>query len=332
MSIKEIRTLADIRNAIISRAKLENKASVREDLDEKINTAYQFVGFEEAYRWSGVTLPLTIPAKYSTGTVALTEGSDLVTGTSTAWTQFLHEGRKFYVTGVNRPFKILRVSASDQVITLDSPWTGTTQSGSSYTIFKDEFGLFPDFKGMRKLWIPGQINQRQARPCGPEEIDSLRSSSGLRSGLPIRYSISGYNIYTAKIWDTFNLNVDFWEDDYDAIPRNHNLIMFPCAPSSDAVAMIRYTKILPPMVEDTDEPELPYEVRIRLVYEVLIDHFITSRDSATKREWKEKRDEIKKMMAAEIETTDDELLLVIDRGRYSRFPQWEIDAFHDTDI
>lgn len=330
-TIKEIRTFLDLQNAIIGRAKAEDKTSVRDSIKEKINTAYQFVGFEEPYRWSGITTPLTLPAKYTTGTAALVNGSDLVTGTSTSWTQFLHEGNKFYVTGVNRAFKILRVSESDQVITLDTPWTGESNATATYTIFKDEYGLFPDFKGLRRVSLPGQISYRQPTPCGPNEMDYFRSSNTFRGGLPVRYTISGYNTYTSKTWTTFNINTDFWEDDFGSVPRNHNLILWPCMPTASAVAMVRYTKLMDPMVNDTDEPIMPYEVRPRLVYEVLIDHFITNRDSATKREWKEKRDELKRMMAAEIETTDDELILTIDRGRYSRFPSYGLDNFTDND-
>lgn len=329
MSIKEIRTFGDIQDAIISRAKLEDKTSVRTLLKEKINTAYQFVGFEQAYRWSGVTLPLTLPASYSTGTVALTEGSDLATGTSTAWTQNAHEGKKFFVSGVNRPFKILRIDASGQVATLDSPWTGDDQTAATYTIFKDEFGLFPDYQAMRKLWIPGQVTKFQPLPCGPDEIDNLRGTNPFRSGLPVRYTINGYNIYTAKTWETFNLNTDFWEDDYDAEPRNFNLVLWPCIPSVNTVAMLRYTRILPPMNDDDEEPKMPYEVRPRLVYEVLIDHFMTNRDNSTKSLWKEKRDELRRMMKADIETTDDELVLTVDRSNYSRQSQFGLDGTYD---
>lgn len=331
MAIKEIRTFGDIIDGIIRRASLEDKESVRDDLKEKINTAYQFVGVEKSYRWSGETLPITMPAKYSTGTVALTNGSDLVTGTSTAWTQFLHEGRKFYVVGVNRPFKILRVSASDQVITLDSPWTGTTQSAATYSIFKDEFGLFPDCQDVRKVWVPGRSTNDQPLPCGTEEMDSIRALQPFRAGSPIRYTINGYNIYTAKTWATFNLNTDFWEDSYDAYPRNLNLVMWPSIPSVDTVAMVRYSKLLPPMVNEDEEPIMPYEVRPRLMYEVLIDHFITKRDSATKREWKEKRDEFKRMMAGDIETTDDELILTVDRTKFSRQSMIGLDGYRDSE-
>ncbi len=327
MTVKEIRTFGDIQDAIIARAKLEDTTTVRNDLKEKINTAYQFVGSEEAYRWSGVTTPLVLPAKYTTGTVTLTNNSDLVTGSSTAWTQFAQEGRKFYSAGVSRPFKILRVSAGDQVITLDAPWTGTSGSALTYTIFKDEFGLPPDTQDLRKMTIPGCSSYYQPLPCGPEEMDSLRAIQPMRAGTPVRYTINGYSIYTSKTWATFNLNTDYWEDDYDAYPRNANLVCYPCIVSVDTVAMVRRSIILPPMNDNDEEPLMPYEVRPRLVYEVLIDQFITQRDSSTKREWKEKRDEMKKMMAADIESTDDELILTVDRSRFTRQSQF---GFEDT--
>ena len=328
MATKEIRTFLDIQNAVISRAKLDgDDDDVRDDVKEKINTSYQKIGIEEPYRWSGDTRPLRLRAKYSTGTVALTNGSDQVTGTSTAWTQNAHEGMKFYVSGVNRPYKVISINASTQIATLDAPWTGTTQSGATYALFKDEYGMYPDFQDLRKFWIPGMATRAQPLPCGPDQMDSLRGTYPFRAGLPVRYTVNGYNIYTEKTWATFNLNTDFWEDDYDARPRNHNLVLWPCILTSDTIANVRYTMVLPPMTEDSEEPLMPYEVRSRLVWETLVDHFITSRDSATKVMWESENLKMKKIMTADIETTDDELILTVDRTTFSRQPQYGLENF-----
>jgi len=315
--IKEIRTFLNIQNAILSRAKLEDKESVRDIVKEKINTAYQLISIEKPYRWSGVTYPLRLRGKYTTGTVTMTNNSDQVTGAATVWTQNAHQGLKFFVSGVNVAYKILAV-LSETSIVLDAPWTGTTGAALTYTIFKDEYGMYPDMQDIRKLWIPGLANQLNPTPCGPDEIDNYRARSPFQTGTPKFYTLNGKNIYTEKTWATFNLNTDFWEDNYDDAPRNENLIVWPGLLTADRIAKVRYTMIVPQLARDEDEPLMALGHRIRIVYDVLIDHFITNRDAATKREWKIQRDEVKKMMAADIETIDDELILYVDRSRYSR--------------
>ncbi len=330
MAIEEVRTLNDTATAIIKRAKLEDKDSVRVDLFEKINTAYQKVGFEKFYRWSGATYPLKLRAKYTTGTIAVTQGLDTITGTGTAWTRFDHERSKIQIPGSNVPFTILRVDESTQVITLSAPFYGTTTSGITYAIFRDEYGLYPDLQGIRKLWIPGLAKSLQPTPCGPEEIDQFRGMSPFRGGTPHRYSMFGLNIYSEKTWATFNMNTDFWEDDYNAHPRNQNLVIWPGILTADMTAFIRYSMVVPPMSDPDDEPLMYYATRARLVYEVLEDNFITNRDPQTMGMWRAKNKEIKSLMTAEIETTDDEFQFFVDHRSFSRKPSriqdWDFES------
>lgn len=313
MSIEEIRTFLDIQDAVIARAKIKDDTDNRAIVKEKINTVMQKVCFEKPYRWLGVTAPILLKARYTTGTVAVTNGSDTITGTSTSWVANTHEGRKIKLGTVTHPFRIIRVSESDQVITLDAPYTGATASGLTYTMFKDEYGLFPDLQDIRKLRIPGLNKNRHPIPCGPNEIDIRRDKAPFAVGTPTRYTINGHNIYTEKTWAQFNLNTDFFEDALDSTPRNKNLIVHPGILISDRIALVRYTKTVEPMSENTDEPPIPYENRMVLVWGTLVDHFMTNRDAQTMSMWKSEYLDQKMKMAGDIETTDDELVLTYDR-------------------
>jgi len=315
--MEEIRTFRDIQDAVIARGKLENSAANRLALQEKINTSYQAVGSEKAYTWSGITYPLRLRAQYTTGTLTATNASDTLTGAGTAWTQFDHEGSKIHINGVSVPYTILRVGSTTS-ITMSAPFTGTTGALQSYTIFKDEYGLYPDCQEVRKFRIPGLPTRRQPIPCGPTEMDYHRSKYAFRAGTPQKYTMEGLNIYTEKTWATFNLNTDFWEDDFDDIPRNKNLIVWPGILTSDQIAFVRYTRLMPPMGADTDEPLISYEYRPRLVYQTLIDHFVTNRDPITKKMWEDENQKIKKQMAGDIEGTDEELILHVDHSGFSR--------------
>jgi hypothetical protein len=314
---EEIRTFRNIQDAIIERAKLENSESVRTSLKEKINTVYNRVCFEEEYRWTAAEMSIMLKKRYTTGTVTVTEGSDDITGSATSWDANIHFGWKMQIFGCNTPFKVIRVG-STTTITLDTPWTGDSDTGLSYTLYKDEYGLFPDCQSVRRVRISGISFRRQPVGCGPTEMDGYRSESPFRAGLPRLYTTEGVAHYSEKTWDTFNIDQDFWEDSFDDEPRNPCLIVYPGIMVSDTPLIVRYTKSIQPMDADADEPVIPYENRSVLVWETLVDHFLQNRDIQIKREWSYMATREKEKMAGEIETTSDEMILYVDKRGYSR--------------
>jgi hypothetical protein len=78
---------------------------------------------------------MTIP--YVTGTVSVTAGSAVVTGSGTAWATALVAGGLFGLDSNNgNPVPILSVDSNTQ-LTLAKPWRGTTASGQGYWIVRD---------------------------------------------------------------------------------------------------------------------------------------------------------------------------------------------------
>lgn len=320
MALNEIRTFKDIQDAIIRRAKLADNTTIRNDLKEKINTYYQHVSFKRAYRWSGETKPLVLRKRVTAGTVAVTNGSDEVTGTGTAWAENDHRFLRMKIGAEPNPFKIIRV-ASTTALTLDAPWVGDTASGLSYSIYQDEYPLFPDLMNVRKFMIPGLNLLRHITPASPEDLDKNRFERPFRTGPPELYTVWGHGVYTEKTWATFNIGEDYWEDSLDSRPKNRSLIVWPSVLTEDQIAQIRYTKIVEPMGADADEPLVPYENRIILVYGPLVEHFLQNRDLATRREWERHEKLILSNMESDVETTDAELILTLDRRANRRFRQ-----------
>ncbi|MDX0832236.1 phage tail protein [Sinorhizobium medicae] len=78
---------------------------------------------------------MTIP--YVTGTVSVTAGSAVVTGSGTAWATALIAGGFFGLDSSNgNPVPILSVDSNTQ-LTLAKPWRGTTAAGQGYWIVRD---------------------------------------------------------------------------------------------------------------------------------------------------------------------------------------------------
>lgn len=94
--------------------------------DNAVPPARPFViaAFDQLTFWGSKT--------YSTGTVAVTNGSATVTGIGTTYVKGM-EGKEFKKDGDSRFYTILTVVSTTQ-LTLDENYVGTTSSGSSYTI------------------------------------------------------------------------------------------------------------------------------------------------------------------------------------------------------
>ena len=69
---------------------------------------------------------------YSTGSVAVTNGSATITGTGTAWLDAVQQGWAFYGPD-GRPYQVLTVN-SNTSITLARNYAGTTTTGAQYDI------------------------------------------------------------------------------------------------------------------------------------------------------------------------------------------------------
>ena len=137
-------------------------------------------------------------------------------------------------------------------------------------------------------------------------------------------------IVTEKTWASFNIDTDFWEDSYFDKPRNKKLILWPGIVSADTIAQVRYTKIPEPMSADDDEPLIPYENRRILVIGPLEEHFITARDQIVKAMWEKESKQLLKEMESDVETTDDELVLQVDRRSNRR--RGSGPYFHDDEL
>lgn len=88
-------------------------------------------------------------ATYQTGTAKVTNGSTTVTGVGTTFTAAM-VGRKFRHASENAYYVISAYVSATQV-TLNTPYQGATDStGSSYTIYKDEYRLAPDVDKYKK--------------------------------------------------------------------------------------------------------------------------------------------------------------------------------------
>lgn len=85
--------------------------------------------------------------QYRTGTVTVTNGSAVVTGSGTSWLTYVSAGSLFKKQSTNVIYDIASVDSNTQ-ITLSSVYAGISESGISYAIVKD----FTPNLGLPEIW------------------------------------------------------------------------------------------------------------------------------------------------------------------------------------
>jgi len=139
-----IKTFEDIYNAVSRRIKIPTT-----DIDflkackETINTRYDSVAFRKKWRWRKDRFDIVIPAKYTTGTVAVVNASRTVTGASTVWIAD-HKDWYFQVTGTNEIYRIVAIDTNAQTFQLSATYVGSSNDEANYKIFRASHGMPPD--------------------------------------------------------------------------------------------------------------------------------------------------------------------------------------------
>ena len=97
-------------------------------------------------RWYGLVVKgqINIPQVYSTGTVAVTNGNNTVTGTGTTFTAAM-VGRQFRV-GLTNPIYTISAFNNATSLTLDMNWGGPTYASAGYSIFQQLVSLGANIK------------------------------------------------------------------------------------------------------------------------------------------------------------------------------------------
>jgi len=163
----------------------------RPPLVEKAVQAINHVGValgQFAYwRWLHTRGTIITVAEYTTGTVAVTNGSKVVTGTSTVWETGM-VGRTFHSSGYEELYQIAEIS-SPTSLRLTTEFNGTTATGKSYHIVENRYLLPEDFDSevaLLQFISPGNI-----RVHSPEVFDEIRFGPALGTHVTTSTLVTG---------------------------------------------------------------------------------------------------------------------------------------------
>ena len=181
---------------------------------------------------------------YSTGTVAVTEGSTTVTGTSTVWTSAM-TGRKIKVSGDSQHYTFTFVSTTSG--TLDRNYAKDTDSEATYQIYQDTYALPSDFWKLEKI-----VNLESGADLIPLAVGDYLA--GRSDPLLVNVFIGGRAKYT------------IWGADSSGNP---NLLIHRFA-GADEFIRIYYIKRPTDVSAPSTEPDLPDELHDWLQLELQV--------------------------------------------------------------
>ena len=227
-------------------------------LDMHIGTDYKFA-------WAERSAVLRTKAKFDTGTIAIIKGSSKLIGTGTLWSvnnEFAVDnvigGGKITINGTDEVYEVLSVQSNTQ-LTLNTKYVGDTVLTAdlgTYIYFEDEYPLASDFlrfvdtrsfNPTRFIPIISRTDFRRRFPAndltGFPEVATILDKPFAGSTEPVRH------VRVARAPDQeYLINYDYITD----------LLAVSTAGSGSTN-----------MVNDTDEPIVPYRYRAALTHYAL---------------------------------------------------------------
>ena len=222
-------TYANIKTAVLAKIGISDD-DVADVVKQALNDVLEEICQAHNYSWLYGNSSFITTKPYSDGTVAVTEGSKTVTGSSTTFTSAM-VGRKFYCG--NATYEI-GAFVSTTEITLSTNYAGDTGSGLTYKIYQDEYSLASDVEdvlSLRQENYPQRLEKRDIEYM--DKYYPQRTSFGY----PSMYSPVGYD-------STYYMKIAVYP-----IPNQARNIYY------------RYKKRVTEMSADSDTPIIPLRYR-----------------------------------------------------------------------
>lgn len=247
-------TFEDIYTGILKEVKgdVEDEDSL-EKVKLSINARYRTIASKKKWKWLRETRrTLKLNKEYAAGTISLTNGSKIVTGLGTNWSDTY---RQWWLapSGMDQNFRVISAPSATQLL-LASPYTGPTITNTAYSLFQSEVALFPDLDDIDDIRIDG--TRCKIDPKGPAEINAMRQRWPRMKGRPRFYTIEGEALFEGPPLGEFILGFDFLGKG-----MTKAIHFFPSIPDKDYSIHLPYKRKVYPLINPTDQPLVPVDHR-----------------------------------------------------------------------
>lgn len=283
-------TFEDIYTDVINRLGFKiNDSALLTKVKNYINDNYKLIANKYDWRWLYAKSTITTIAVYETGTVSLTNGSAIVTGSGTTFTEAM-EGKKFKSANWDEIYTIDSVESSTS-LTLDNEFNGDTITAGTYDIFQDIYALPTDCDQIVSL--RQHLNPIKLDNIGLRELFRLNPSPIIEETDPTKYA--------------------YYEQDSSG---NQQIILWP-PPYRQIILDIEYKKLITELSTTTDEPLIPEQYRQILKIMTMVDVYAHEKDDTRFQYFDAKAMAMIAEMKGKFTNTDDNKCFVPETKRQS---------------
>lgn len=311
-------SITEARAKIAGNVQTEN----REFIKGVLNEYYIAIATERPWKWVKSDRALNFNPAITTGTVAVTQDSRVVTFTGLALDK-KYIGRSLKITGTKELYRIIGLNLNTNQAYLDASFVGSTNALATFKLYKYEFALPPDLNNLDMVYI--DTGGVEFRPSISGELDSIGvlafnrylSTLSDRVSEPCFYTIDGESYFNDGVpLGEMVLGYDFLGGEDTA--TTSRLRIFPIEPSERTIIRLNYSKKVIPMESDADEPLIPIDERFLLVHFALGEwHSSNGSGAMADREFK-KADSMLAVMRQKQRKTDTKPRFTVNGNKFLR--------------
>lgn len=250
----EVVDFQDIQDAIREELKVQSSDTISVNrIKRVINQVYlqEVVPFAR-WKWLEGSYRTIHKARYNTETCSVTPGSATVTlSVAPAASVGSFAGKKFAVDGYNEIYIVSAHTAESTTITLSSNYTGNSSSAVGFKIWTDVVDLPTDCR--ETVDVLHNFHSKPMEGIGLQKFRQLTLLNPRAEAYPSFY-------YTADFYDPSS-GTDELESD-----RYRRMYIHPSINKTDVTLQVDYVKEVTALSSAGDEPAMPVEDRVVLVY------------------------------------------------------------------
>lgn len=305
---------------------ISNRANIAGDVQENdlalikgaVNEHYLNICTERNWSWRKFDRSFEFYPPETTGTVSVAQGSREVTFAGVTMDE-TWLGRTIQVDGTLTLYRIIGIDIPTDKAYLEANYIDSTNATATFKLYQYEFALPPDCDTICQVTIDGNLNNdKQLDEINNSEFNRLLSSSSLICGTPSFYTKDGQAYFnpTGRPLDVMILDYDFLGgNDQDKVEK---LRIFPIWPDVARVIHLSYAKMVEDLIEDSQEPIIPFDDRSVLVHLGLHEWWKTHGNlSLAGMELRQAEKKLKEMRD-EFHKTDTKPKMIVEASRYRR--------------
>lgn len=279
-SVSTVTTFVDLYTDLMNRIRADtSQSSTSGQAKRYVNVALQdmHLGTGEKFHWAERQGMLRTQPKYETGTVTITKGSTTLTGSGTAWNTNndfsvanVRVGGKIVINGGKEVYRVSAVG-SDTSITLETSFIQDDVSGASYSYYEDEYALATDFLkplDIRSFDINGEV-EIISRTVFRRLWVQNKTTNKPRVATFMNRGFDSDTVYQRRV--RFH-------------PPPDKAYLFPYSYVTSYLAVASDGTTQENLVNDTDEPIVPLNLRHAIVYHALKNWYRDKKNDPRSRE------------------------------------------------